>query len=77
MTFGMKQKGFAEYYLCEGAIRTSNKGYRILTITGYKEISKTAYYKLDCPRFNTLFDPSREIHEVGHGYMFDALAASH
>lgn len=75
MTFGMKKKGYSLYYLCEGAIRVSQKGYRILTITSCREISKTTYYKLPCPRFNRVFDPNvdREIHGFGEKVMLDTL----
>lgn len=80
MKFAIKTKGYQSYYLCDGTIRVSHSGNRILTISQCDKISRSSYYGLSCPRFNIFFDPElrhyREIHEIGNSDVFAALEAA-
>lgn len=74
--FYVKTKGYDLYSKCTGSARKSGKGYTILTVTSCEPMSRYSYYRANSSRRFILADSveaGKELHEVGHRYMFEAL----
>ena len=67
----IKRNGFNNFYEADTNIRTSNRGYKIVTLTNVKEVSKYEFYKHGSDeRFVLPFvEDGLEIHEIGSGFV--------
>ena len=67
----IKRNGFNNFYEADANIRTSNRGYKIVTLANVKEISKYEFYKHGSDeRFVLPFvESGLEIHEIGSGFV--------
>ena len=63
----IKENGFNNFYEADANIRTSHRGYKIVTLANVKEISKYAFYKHGYDERFVLptVKDGLEIHEIG------------
>lgn len=67
----IKMNGFNNFYEADANIRTSHRGYKIVTLANVNEISKRAFYKHDSDERFVLphVEDGLKVNEIGSGFV--------